>query len=245
MKPQMTEQEPQVAFESSPQPSTADERWSGVDRRAGGSGRVTKVVVLGNSAIGKTSIIRRFVKGEFLDKYRATIGADFQSKHIKLPPVNDHSTTLTLQIWDTGGQERWKALSSVFFRGADACVVVCAVDDRDSLMVGAGEWLEEFRAKQGTADGPVVVMAVSKTDMSDWQFTKEEVDEVADKLKVQVKFVSALTGEGVEDLFGLVAAEIVKTPPDITAADSIQPISLDNPQGGSLRDCISASCRSC
>ena len=237
-------------FESEPQRSTADERWSGVENRraAGGAGRVTKVVVLGHPAVGKTSVIRRFAKGEFLHKYRATIGADFLSKTLTVDGLGGGPKTVVLQVWDTAGQEVYKALSSVFFRGADACIMVCAADDRRSLMEGVPSWLGEFRAKQ-SASAACVVLAVTKTDVEQWQFTKAEVEEVARNLGdvAAVLFVSSLTGDGVDDLFSFVASQIVRTifdapsdvaNPTLTVSVTVDPARENNKP----RECL---CRSC
>ena len=202
-------------YESTPQKSTADERWSGVESRraAGGAGRVTKVVVLGNAAVGKTSMIRRFAKGDFVDKYRSTIGADFLSKAVNVKDPKGRiatSTNVVLQIWDTCGQERFRALSSVFFRGADACVLVCSVDDRSTLLSGIPEWFTEFSGK--CTASACVVLAISKIDISEWQFTKEEVQSVSASLGISnVQYVSSLTGDGIDQLFAFVASEIVRS----------------------------------
>lgn len=233
-------------FESTPQKSTADERWSAAEARrsAGGAGRVAKVVVLGNTAVGKTSIIRRFAKDEFIEKYRATIGADFLSK-----TVNSGNQSLVLQIWDTAGQERFKALSSVFFRGADASILVCAVDDRDSLFVGVPDWHKELISKS-SADSSGLLLAVTKIDIPDWQLSKTEVEAVAISIGIRsdhVIYVSSLTGEGVEKLFSFVASEVVSFG-DATTIDITTPLPAtittplvvsDHPK---TRECV---CRSC
>ena len=261
-----------LVFESKPKKSTADERWSGVESRrsAGGAGRITKVVVLGNTAVGKTSVIRRFAKGEFIEKYRATIGADFLSKAVPVTTQKDIrnlpvATSIVLQIWDTAGQERFRALSSVFFRGADACVLVCSVDDRSSLVTGIADWHAEFSAKQQDTFMPCLLLAVTKTDIisAEWQFTKAEVEEVAGTLNIEtVIYVSSLTGENIEHLFTFVASEVVnrsppaddqiKSPsqtnrsvPALTVSvtpEALQPRILSSHSNQSSRDCL---CRPC
>ena len=78
-----------------------------------------KVVVIGDSGVGKTSLIQVFEHNKFNATFKPTIGADFSNKEIIL-----EDRLVTLQIWDTAGQERFQSLGSAFYRGADCCVLV-------------------------------------------------------------------------------------------------------------------------
>jgi Ras-related protein Rab-7A len=78
-----------------------------------------KVLILGDSAVGKTAILGQFVNREFTTQYRPTIGSDFTSRQVEV-----NGSFVTLQIWDTAGQERYRALAPRFFRGTDICVFV-------------------------------------------------------------------------------------------------------------------------
>ena len=78
-----------------------------------------KVVVIGDSGVGKTSLMHRYMTGKFTSQYRATVGADFLSTNI-----SHHGKNYSLQVWDTAGQERFQSIGSAFYRGSDCCVVV-------------------------------------------------------------------------------------------------------------------------
>ena len=78
-----------------------------------------KVIILGDSGVGKTSLMNQFVNKKFSNQYKATIGADFLTKEVM---VDDR--LVTMQIWDTAGQERFQSLGVAFYRGADSCVLV-------------------------------------------------------------------------------------------------------------------------
>ncbi|KAF0721376.1 hypothetical protein AaE_010076, partial [Aphanomyces astaci] len=78
-----------------------------------------KVIILGDSGVGKTSLMNQYVNQKFTNQYKATIGADFLTKEI----MSDEKL-VTMQIWDTAGQERFQSLGVAFYRGADACVLV-------------------------------------------------------------------------------------------------------------------------
>lgn len=97
-----------------------------------------KLVILGNSGVGKTSLMNRFHSNKYTGQYKATIGADFLSKTIQ---IDDCSVTLT--IWDTAGQERFQSLGKAFYRGSDACILVYDVQDFQSLE-GLRKWKEDF-----------------------------------------------------------------------------------------------------
>jgi len=78
-----------------------------------------KVILLGDSGVGKTSLLERFINRKFSASYKATIGADFLTKEMEID-----NKFVTLQIWDTAGQERFQSLGNSFYRGADCCLLV-------------------------------------------------------------------------------------------------------------------------
>ncbi|XP_010521112.1 PREDICTED: ras-related protein Rab7 [Tarenaya hassleriana] len=105
-----------------------------------------KVIVLGDSGVGKTSLMNRYVNNKFSQQYKATIGADFVTKELQ---IDDR--LVTLQIWDTAGQERFQSLGVAFYRGADCCVLVYDVNfikSFDSL----DNWHEEFLKQANPPD---------------------------------------------------------------------------------------------
>ncbi|CAI0423086.1 unnamed protein product [Linum tenue] len=82
-----------------------------------------KVIILGDSGVGKTSLMNQYVNRKFSNQYKATIGADFLTKEVQF-----EDRLFTLQIWDTAGQERFQSLGVAFYRGADCCVLVYDVN---------------------------------------------------------------------------------------------------------------------
>jgi len=105
-----------------------------------------KVIVLGDSGVGKTSLMNQYVNNKFSQQYKATIGADFVTKELQ---IDDR--LVTLQIWDTAGQERFQSLGVAFYRGADCCVLVYDVNylkSFDSL----DNWHEEFLKQASPRD---------------------------------------------------------------------------------------------
>lgn len=97
-----------------------------------------KMILLGDSGVGKTSLMHQYVSKKFSNKYKATIGADFLTKEMM---VDDK--IITLQIWDTAGQERFHSLGVAFYRGADCCMLVFDVTVPKTFET-LDSWLEEF-----------------------------------------------------------------------------------------------------
>ncbi|KAF0684656.1 Aste57867_23376 [Aphanomyces stellatus] len=100
-----------------------------------------KVIILGDSGVGKTSLMNQYVNQKFTNQYKATIGADFLTKEI----MSDEKL-VTMQIWDTAGQERFQSLGVAFYRGADACVLVYDITNPTSFDK-LDSWREEFLAQ--------------------------------------------------------------------------------------------------
>ena len=97
-----------------------------------------KVIILGESGVGKTSLMNRYVRNEFSMRYKATIGADFMTKETTI-----EDKPITLQIWDTAGQERFQSLGTAFYRGADCCMLVYDVTNEHSFE-RLDTWKREF-----------------------------------------------------------------------------------------------------
>ncbi|ONH71617.1 putative Ras-related protein Rab7 [Pichia kudriavzevii] len=105
-----------------------------------------KVIILGDTGVGKTSLMQRFINGKFSQQYKATIGADFLPKDMTIDDKN-----VTLQIWDTAGQERFQSLGVAFYRGSDCCVLVYDVTNAKSFE-NLQSWRDEFLIQANIRD---------------------------------------------------------------------------------------------
>jgi len=120
-----------------------------------------KVIILGDSGVGKTSLMNQYVNKKFSNAYKATIGADFLTKEVM---VDDR--LVTMQIWDTAGQERFQSLGVAFYRGSDCCVLVYDVNVAQTFE-HLDSWREEFLVQAAPRDPekfPFVVLG-NKIDM--------------------------------------------------------------------------------
>ena len=153
-----------------------------------------KLVFLGEQAVGKTSIITRFMYDTFDTNYQATIGIDFLSKTMYLD-----DRTVRLQLWDTAGQERFRSLIPSYIRDSSVAVVVYDITNKTSF-ANCDKWIEDVRAERG---GEVVIMLVgNKTDLGDKrQVTTEEGETKAKKLNVLFIETSAKSNHNIKQMF--------------------------------------------
>ena len=126
-----------------------------------------KLVLLGESAVGKSSLVLRFVKGQFLDYQESTIGAAFLTQTVCL-----NETTVKFEIWDTAGQERYHSLAPMYYRGAQAAIVVYDITNADSF-VRAQNWVKELQ-RQGNPN-IVIALAGNKIDLVSKRAVNPEV----------------------------------------------------------------------
>ncbi|KAI4236142.1 MAG: hypothetical protein LQ349_002747 [Xanthoria aureola] len=122
-----------------------------------------KVIILGDSGVGKTSLMNQYVNKKFSASYKATIGADFLTKEVM---VDDR--VVTMQLWDTAGQERFQSLGVAFYRGADCCVLVYDVNNSKSFDT-LDSWRDEFLVQASPRDPenfPFVVLG-NKIDVEE------------------------------------------------------------------------------
>eukprot|EP01006_Ploeotia_vitrea_P004994 TRINITY_DN116003_c0_g1_i1.p1 TRINITY_DN116003_c0_g1~~TRINITY_DN116003_c0_g1_i1.p1 ORF type:complete len:211 (-),score=4.75 TRINITY_DN116003_c0_g1_i1:278-910(-) len=119
-----------------------------------------KVVILGDSGVGKTSLINRYVYNSFSQRYMATIGSDFHAKDMVV-----EGKSLVLQIWDTAGQERFQSLGVAYYRGSDACVLVFDVTV-EATFLNLQNWMSEFliQAQPADVDNFPIVVIGNKVD---------------------------------------------------------------------------------
>eukprot|EP01062_Namystynia_karyoxenos_P070726 TRINITY_DN66098_c0_g1_i1.p1 TRINITY_DN66098_c0_g1~~TRINITY_DN66098_c0_g1_i1.p1 ORF type:complete len:229 (+),score=37.25 TRINITY_DN66098_c0_g1_i1:153-839(+) len=169
-----------------------------------------KLVFLGDTHVGKTSIITRFMYDTFDKQYQATIGIDFLSKAMYL-----ENRTVRLQLWDTAGQERFRSLIPSYIRDSSVAVIVYDVCSRSSFQ-NTAKWLDDVRSERG--DDVIVVFVGNKIDRdSERQVATEEGADRAQEAGAMFIETSAKTGVNVKALFRRVADALPAGP---SGADS-------------------------
>jgi Ras-related protein Rab-11A len=163
-----------------------------------------KLVLIGDSGVGKSNILSRFTRNTFDLDNKSTIGVEFATKSIKL----DGKVVIKAQCWDTAGQERYRAITSAYYRGAVGALLVYDITKHDTFN-NCQRWLTELRDH---ADVNIVVMLVgNKCDLKDQRtVTTEEATEFAQKNNLAFIETSALDSTGVETAFIRLLTEIYK-----------------------------------
>jgi len=160
-----------------------------------GSGK--KLVFIGDPGVGKTCIISRFLKGTFDAEQITTVGASYASKTIKISETNE---SLTLDVWDTAGQEKYRSLTRIFFQGAKLAILVYDITRKDSFENLKNVWLKELKDH---ADKNVVLgVAGNKSDLYEKEEVPEqEAREFAKSIGAIFCLTSAQNNSGIEELF--------------------------------------------
>ncbi len=160
-----------------------------------------KVVVIGNSGVGKTCIVLRYVQNRFVPHTASTIGASFVMKKLHVDDVK-----ITLQIWDTAGQERFKSMAPMYYRGAVAAIL--AFDITSEASFNALElWYEELR-KEIPGDIALAV-ACNKADLgAKRSVPMKRAEEYAASIGAKVYKTSAKDNEGIEEMFIDIARQV-------------------------------------
>ena len=160
-----------------------------------------KLVLLGDSAVGKSSITHRFVTDQFYEFNEPTIGAAFLTKTLEMD-----TRKIRFEIWDTAGQERYKSLAPMYYRGATVAVVVYDLTQKDSFK-GAENWVNELFRKVG--EDIIIALVGNKLDLKDKKNTVNSnlnklIEQFSDKNLFHME-VSAKSGENIHELFNTIA----------------------------------------
>jgi Ras-related protein Rab-22 len=174
-----------------------------------------KVVLLGDSGVGKSSLALRFVTNEFKPYSESTIGASFMSKSIRIPvspssKVDDKSTQqerrIGLKIWDTAGQEKYRSLAPMYYRGAEVAILVYDITIPASF-IALKEWALEL--KHNALPDLELVICGNKSDLEQFRRVDRSVGEqYAQEIGAVYVETSAKDGEGVADMFRDVAMRV-------------------------------------
>ena len=161
-----------------------------------------KISLLGDPAVGKTSLIQRFVYDAFDDRYLSTIGAKITKKTQTFMPDKypnlSQDTNLTFLIWDIAGQKAFKSVHQAYYRGSEGALIVCDITRRETLD-NMLDWISELYKVVGNV--PALIL-INKYDLKDQvSFGEKEINSVASQVRIPYYFTSAKTGHNVEAAF--------------------------------------------
>jgi len=173
-----------------------------------------KILLIGDSAVGKSSIVNRYVDDMYDPRFLSTIGVDF-----KIQTFERNGKVIKLQIWDTAGQERFRSITTSYYRGADGIVMVYDRTKPETLEAVRSTWVKEIEAYSSRS--PKILLVGNKSDLSSEQpaETRDAMDRRAQEIKDQLGecgcigavTTSARTGDSVMESFEMLVDELVKS----------------------------------
>jgi small GTP-binding protein len=162
-----------------------------------------KICLLGEYAVGKTSLVRRYVNDVFDDLYILTIGVKVTSKEIL---IKEKSAKFTFAIWDIGGHLDPNDVPETYYINTAGAILVCDLTRRETLDK-TKEWAQMLHTSN-SPDDTMLVLAINKSDCEP-TFNEEEIKKVADELKAPYFYTSAKTGQNVQNSFMSIASRLL------------------------------------
>jgi len=159
-----------------------------------------KLLLIGDSGVGKSSLLLRFTDNTFTENYTSTIGVDFKIRTVTLD-----GKSIKLQIWDTAGQERFRTITSSYYRGAHGIIIVYDITDKASF-TNVKQWMGEIDRYANTNVKKLLIG--NKADADQKAVTFAEGNEYAASLGLSFKETSAKTAVGVEEAFLVIIKQI-------------------------------------
>ena len=166
---------------------------------------IFKIILIGSSSVGKSSILQRYIQKVFNNSYSCTIGVDFFMKSID---VGEKS--IKLQLWDTAGTEKFRSITTGYYRGANAAFVVFDLTSKPTFDC-LNEWIENYYKYSNPDSEKNVVLIGNKSDLVDQrEVTPEEIENFAKDNHIMYFETSAKDGANIDECFYFIAEQLVK-----------------------------------
>ena len=162
---------------------------------------MVKVILIGDSGVGKTNIMSKFLKNQFMEESKATIGVEFGSKLF-----NHEGHKIKAQIWDTAGQEKYKAITGAYYKGSKGALVVYDITQKKTFE-NIEKWVNDLKA---AGDPKITIILIgNKNDLDDKrQVSKDQGEEKARSFGCAFLETSAYSGDNIDKAFNLMVKEI-------------------------------------
>lgn len=162
---------------------------------------VLKIILLGDSGVGKTCIINRYINNTYVENQQSTINADFEEKKL-----NINSNEVKIQIWDTAGQEKYRSITEAYYRGSSGAIIVFDITNEASFDA-VKTWVQDYKDHQ--LENFNIILAGNKSDLDERRhITNQAAEEYASSIDVKYFEVSAKSSENIDDLFNTFATDL-------------------------------------
>ena len=168
-----------------------------------------KILLLGDSTVGKTCFLLRYVDDSFLDLHMATIGLDYRLKTLIL----EEQKIVKVQLWDTAGQDKFRAITRNYYKGANGIILIFDVTNVKSYE-NIKKWINEI--KEEISEKVAIVLIGNKIDnVQERKISKEQGDKLASEIGVKFFETSAKTGEGINESVFFLVKKIFENDPEV------------------------------
>ena len=164
---------------------------------------ITKILTLGDTTVGKTSIILRFTKENYTQNRLATIGVDFKSKIMQI-----ENNRVKVLIWDTAGQERFKNIASQYYNGGDGAILVFDITNKNSFE-RISYWLNELNQKKDLNEMALVLVGNKKDLNQNREISFEQADLFAKENNIKYFETSAEENIGIDEVMNYIVSECI------------------------------------
>jgi len=168
-----------------------------------------KILLLGDSTVGKTCFLLRYTDDTFIDMHMTTIGLDYRLKTLIL----EDKKIVKIQLWDTAGQDKFRAITRNYYKGAKAIILIYDVTNSKSFE-NIQKWIVEIN-EEIAEKVPLILIANKIDNIDDRKVSKEQGEKLALKYNVPIFETSAKTGEGVNESVYFLVSKIVETDPNV------------------------------
>ena len=164
---------------------------------------MVKVILIGDSSVGKTNIMSKYLKNQFNENSKATVGVEFGAKIFKI-----NNRNIKAQIWDTAGQEKYKAITGAYYKGSKGAFVVYDITRKETFY-SVDKWINDLKV---SGDPKLNILLIgNKSDLEDKrEVFKEQGEEKAKSFGCAFLETSALSGDNIEQAFELMISDIIK-----------------------------------
>ena len=153
-----------------------------------------KIIIIGDTCVGKSNILSRYLKDEFKEESKATVGVELGTKFLKIKDIG-----AKLQIWDTAGQERYRSITSSYYKGSHGCFIVYDITN-EATFKNVDKWFEQ--AKKEASKDVSIILVGNKCDLeNERKISKEQGKEKAKNFNCPFFETSALSKINIDDIF--------------------------------------------